>query len=459
MWCRWAFNLVFLYYLRSSNAGVRAGQVQKTMEIIGLELYCGIFRGPLYPMTLDDARSRGKECDTILAPSDVSMSILVNRSGELDNNNLQLSINAEITSLEISLNEVQLQQILILWDSLGTSQLRRKYGRYRPWCSPLSKKLKGWQKLWWHYAQESVLSDVRKRLKRTSWRYLGQRLSYRQKYVKLYKAKLYSLQQDQSIDENVLGELEQMEKELDIDDILSYRSAAECKLQELFLNSLAFNTSVNSSSVLLDRSNSDERLTGRSRGWLNWLSLGMLGAGGTDDSSQFSGVVSDEVIQDIYEATEFLPLNTSSVDAATDDQIYFCAIKFRINHISAMLCSMKCSKEIAQLVVSGSIIDCKLWDNSVTIVTIINSGEMFCPSSKKVLMLMKTSTNENNLKECEHPSLKVQVDASPNHEVELTVKGLLQPVEVTCDAEFLSNFMEFFGVFNSFESQHKRDVR
>ncbi|KAG7973516.1 hypothetical protein I3843_06G000300, partial [Carya illinoinensis] len=76
----------------------------------------------------------------------------------------------------ISLNEVQLQQILVLWDYLGTCRLREKYGRYRPWCSPLSKKLEGWQILWWHYAQESVLSDIRKKLKKTSWRYLGQRL-------------------------------------------------------------------------------------------------------------------------------------------------------------------------------------------------------------------------------------------------------------------------------------------
>lgn len=49
--------------------------------------------------------------------------------------------------------------------------------------------------------------------------------------------------------------------------------------------------------VLLDKSKNDENLSGKSRGWLNWLSLGMLGAGGTDDSSQFSGVVSDEVIK------------------------------------------------------------------------------------------------------------------------------------------------------------------
>lgn len=51
-----------------------------------------------------------------------------------------------------------------------------RYGRYRPRFSPLSRKPDGWQKLWWQYAQQSILSDVRKKLKKTSWRYLGQRL-------------------------------------------------------------------------------------------------------------------------------------------------------------------------------------------------------------------------------------------------------------------------------------------
>ena len=41
----------------------------------------------------------------------------------------------------------------------------------------------------------------------------------------------------------------------------------------------------------------DERPSNKPRGWLNWLSRGMLGAGGTDDSSQFSGVISDDVIK------------------------------------------------------------------------------------------------------------------------------------------------------------------
>ena len=54
---------------------------------------------------------------------------------------------------------------------------------------------------------------------------------------------------------------------------------------------------INGSSVAVEKSRSDDSSASKSRGWLNWLSLGVLGAGGTDDSSQFSGVVSDEVIK------------------------------------------------------------------------------------------------------------------------------------------------------------------
>lgn len=41
----------------------------------------------------------------------------------------------------------------------------------------------------------------------------------------------------------------------------------------------------------------DEQSAGTSRGWLNWLSLGMLGAGGTAESSSFAGVVSEDIIK------------------------------------------------------------------------------------------------------------------------------------------------------------------
>lgn len=54
---------------------------------------------------------------------------------------------------------------------------------------------------------------------------------------------------------------------------------------------------VSGASIVSEKSHNDERSSSRPRGWLNWLSRGMLGAGGTDDSSQFSGAVSDDVIK------------------------------------------------------------------------------------------------------------------------------------------------------------------
>lgn len=79
MQCQLVFNF-FTLYLRSLGAIVRGGQVNKTLEIIGLELYCGTFEGPIDLMTVDTARSEGKKCDSILAPFDVSMTLLVCKS-------------------------------------------------------------------------------------------------------------------------------------------------------------------------------------------------------------------------------------------------------------------------------------------------------------------------------------------------------------------------------------------
>ncbi|PIN06333.1 hypothetical protein CDL12_21112 [Handroanthus impetiginosus] len=113
---------------------------------------------------------------SILGPLNVSVSLSVNRSGKLLNDAPQYTINFELGCVATSMDDVQLQRILSLCDYMSLCQLREKYGRYRPSWIPLGKRLKGWQKAWWHYAQESVLSDVRRRLKKTSWKYFGERL-------------------------------------------------------------------------------------------------------------------------------------------------------------------------------------------------------------------------------------------------------------------------------------------
>ncbi|XP_031736163.1 uncharacterized protein LOC101204937 isoform X2 [Cucumis sativus] len=436
----------------------RGSQVNKLVEIIGLEIYCSC-QNTVDVEGCNEARGTKvstleEKSDFILAPCDAVLSLMVNRSGKLDNSTPQYSVKADLSSLVFTLNDVQLQQILNLWDYLSICRLRDKYGRFRPWCFPLSRKVKGWQMLWWHYAQQSVLLDVRKRLKKCSWRYLGQRLLYRRRYVEFYKKKLEFLHNDQSIDDHILKELEVLEKESDIEDILSYRSTAECELQHLF-GSLKPEMAMTGAQTTVEKSQVDDRAVGKPRGWLNWLSLGMLGAGGTEDSSQFSGVISDDVVKDIYKATKFHPSVFSNVSAADEGRICFCAIEFDIHHISATLMSKKYGQEIAKMIFIKTMVECKIWVESATINIVVNSIEMLNPLNQRVLIFLKMPLCEKGV-ETDAPSCSIQVDIKPKHEVNLSVKVMLNPLVVTYDSKFFLCLSEFFDELKSFESLHRR---
>ncbi|KAF8007492.1 hypothetical protein BT93_K1496 [Corymbia citriodora subsp. variegata] len=433
------------------------GQVHKVVEITGLEVYCNSSNGGLSfrenagdSQCLSNASCESNQFQPILAPLNVSVSLSVNRPGKLDIDTPQWSVWAEITSLVISLDDFQLQQILMLLDNLTICQLREQYGRYRPWSSPLQRKLKNWQKLWWHYAQESVLSDVRKKLRKTSWRYFGQRIRNRREYVSLYKKKLVFLRQEQSVDEQILQELEQMERASDTEDILSYRSVAERELQELLCEST--NNYVEPS---LEKSRNDERSSGRSRGWLNWLSRGMLGAGGTDDSGQFSGVVSDEVIKDIYEATEFHPPSLSNGDAIASDNMCRCKVKFLIHRISATLRTVKSGIDVAELLVDEASVEFTMWEESALAIAGIDTFRIIYPQDKNVVVQMRQVLLGESLQDADNPSCKIQVDISPKQEVALSIKVVIQPLTVVIDTEFFLDFIEFLDILGSFEFQHE----
>nr|XP_027100369.1 uncharacterized protein LOC113719357 isoform X2 [Coffea arabica] len=444
-----------------SSGKIRGGQVNKVIEVQGLESYCRTFQGTLDLMSMyggidskyqENSRPEGDKHVHMLSPLNVLVYLSVNRSGKLENDAPQYNVNVVLTNPVVSLDEVQLQQILTLCDYLSTCPMREKYGRYRPWWSPLGEKRKGWQIAWWHYAQESVLSDVRKQLRRTSWKYLGERMNQRRKYIHLYKTKLKCLQQDQAIEEDVLCELEEMERLSDIDDILSYRSAAEREIKDLLATSLS---SRGSNGANFDMSLEDERPSNKPRGWLNWLSRGMLGAGGTDDSSQFSGVISDDVIKDIYEATKFRPAPSMNEDAAKADEVFLSSIKFNIHQFTFTLQSVRLGRAIAHLMLDSVSTECKIWERYTGITATINAVQLFNPFNNQVILMTKINTKENELDI--EPSLSIQVEVLPRScEVSSSVKVNLQPIEVKCDTRFLMDNLEFFYIFGNFKFQQER---
>ncbi|XP_073129939.1 intermembrane lipid transfer protein VPS13 isoform X2 [Henckelia pumila] len=441
---------------------VKSGQVNKWIEIRGLELYCSTFQGnnDLSRQIVVDSKSNEGEkldahkCSSMLAPLNVSLSLSVKRSGKLLKDAPQYAINIELSSMAMSMNEVQMQQILSICDYLSLCRLREKYGRYRPWWFPLEKRLEGWQRAWWWYSQESVLSDIRKKLRKTSWKYFGERLNSRRKYVNLYKTKLKNLRHDEVIEVDVLHELEDLEKQTDIDDILNYRSVAERELEDFLVNSSSSH-GVNGGNI--DKSIGDDRSSNKSRGWLNWLSYGMLGAGGTDDSSQFSGVISDDVIKDIYEATKFYPASMLLGDVSLMDEVFFSSVKIYISEICTTLQSMELGRSIANLILEDISITAKVWEKSATITASINSAKMLNPLNSRVILSTKKVNYGDNVLEKQQPTLNIKVDRSPpTSDIDLLVKIILNPTELYCDSEFMKNIMEFFHVLQHLSFQQQR---
>ncbi|PIN06334.1 hypothetical protein CDL12_21113 [Handroanthus impetiginosus] len=233
-----------------------------------------------------------------------------------------------------------------------------------------------------------------------------------------------------------------MEKETDIDDILNYRSVAEHELEDFLVNPSSRYRSNDGNS---DKSVEDDRAPSKPRGWLNWLSYGMLGAGGTDDSNQFSGVISDDVIKDIYEATKFHPAPVLIGDSAAVDEVYFSSVKINIREIRTTFQSIKLGRAIADLTLEGISIEGKVWEKSAIITASVNSALMLNPFNSQVVLSTKK------------PALSVIIDLSPpSSDVNSSVKVILNPAELCCDSEFVKNIVDIIHALQHLSFQQQR---
>ncbi|KAL6005780.1 hypothetical protein ACLOJK_006353 [Asimina triloba] len=192
----------------------------------------------------------------------------------------------------------------------------------------------------------------------------------------------------------------------------------------------------------MDYHQSDERLTSRPRGWLNWLSLGMLGAGGTADSSQFSGVISDEIVKDIFEATEFHPANSSNggTGPTVEKKLFLSAICLNIREFSVTLSSKRYDRETACVTFNELSVECKLWEDSVLILSLINSVKMIGRCAENVILVAEKDVSEKRSPEHWKPFISGQIKMSRlDDDSELSIKVILSlnPLE-NLEARLLS---------------------
>ncbi|MQL79755.1 hypothetical protein Taro_012178 [Colocasia esculenta] len=114
---------------RSLYGKLKGSQVKKVLKISTFGIYCNLFEENA---KIDDAHIFSLCCDSkldpkrydyLINPFDLTVSLWMNRSGMFDTAP-QYSIMAELTSVVVLLNEIQLQQILSLWDHFAICSLR-----------------------------------------------------------------------------------------------------------------------------------------------------------------------------------------------------------------------------------------------------------------------------------------------------------------------------------------------
>ncbi|KAG0496669.1 hypothetical protein HPP92_001360 [Vanilla planifolia] len=398
-----------------------------------------------------------ENCNFFLHPFDVKLSLLANKSGKIGSA-LQYVVDINTTTLVISLTEIQLHQILSVLDYFSVCSLRERYGRFRPIQISLSKRHNGWQRFWWQYAQNAILADVRRKLWKSSWSYLGKRIIQRRTYAQLYRKKLELIQQEQVVSKDILLKLEEMDREYDLEDILSYRLLAEQKMQELSnANNPSKRTDCETSpSATHEKQQNDDRPSSSVRGWLNWLSLGMLGAGGTEDSSSFSGVISEEIIKDIYEATEFNLVVAVSEDSLRTENLLSSSVKLNICQIVATITN-KHEKKILLATLDGISAECQFRENSSTIHALIHLVNIINPFNHKVVLFPKQAMLDDSSSHQSLPFVDFHFSLQLSDQIfEPLIKVVLQPFEAIYDLEYFLEMWELFEGFLSFQFLHKR---
>uniref|UniRef100_A0A0E0LQM8 C2 domain-containing protein n=1 Tax=Oryza punctata TaxID=4537 RepID=A0A0E0LQM8_ORYPU len=388
-------------FAMSLMAMSRQDEVNKTVEISNVGIYCHHLDeqqgscdiGGLTETNFSFSHGLTHPRDTYLInPFNVTIFVLANKTGKLDGAP-RYNITVELTALILSIDEIQIQQILNLCDYFSICALRTKYGRYRPSQSSLSKRHKGWQRMWWHYAQRSVLAD------------------------------------------GLPSEI--------------------CQFLQNEIGAFAERTG---------SPRTDDQSAGAGQGWLKWLSRGMLGAGGTADTNSFADV-SDDIIKDIYEGTEFHPIS-SAENHLTKENRYSLFVRLSFSEILVSITSRqvlhtyitgtstKFGMKLVDAMFAGLGVECKIWDDSTTILAWLDSLEIINPlNENKVLLAEKCSTGDG----LGTPVISVQVDfPKSNHGPEASTRVVIQEFSAIYEPVFTYNLMHIYDLFSSFQFQHDR---
>uniref|UniRef100_A0A3Q2YAD3 Chorein N-terminal domain-containing protein n=1 Tax=Hippocampus comes TaxID=109280 RepID=A0A3Q2YAD3_HIPCM len=164
------------------------------------------------------------EALVILRPISAGAKLCMNPRSDLDFSSPKVDLMVNLSEVAIELNKPQYISILELLGSVDLMSRNLPYRKYRPDVFVHKNA-----NIWWNYAITSVLEvDVKPRLHMWSWPHIQQHRKLVKHYRELYKIKITSKKPS----EELLKELQEPEKTLDIFNITLARQQAEVEVSK-----------------------------------------------------------------------------------------------------------------------------------------------------------------------------------------------------------------------------------
>ncbi|KRT85331.1 hypothetical protein AMK59_1583, partial [Oryctes borbonicus] len=215
-------------------------KIHKIVDLEGLAVYWNCDSLMYNNLPYDDVVDRlSKEIPTcsaipedyryILGPISSSARVKLNPKPEYDVPEFSVPkaiANLEIQKLSIGLTKLQYRDIIAFGDSLDLMSKGIAYRKYRP--NVLSYK--GHYKEWWHFAYTCILeTQVRRVRNNWRWTYILNHRNMLRSYREAYQTRL----QNKKCPQAVLNKLVDLEKELDVLNIVLVRQKVQLELERL----------------------------------------------------------------------------------------------------------------------------------------------------------------------------------------------------------------------------------
>ncbi|XP_046738037.1 vacuolar protein sorting-associated protein 13 isoform X1 [Diprion similis] len=165
----------------------------------------------------------------LLGPINAKVKLKLNPKPETDGSNYTIPkvwMDAEMQKLKIGLTKLQYQTIMRLGEGLDRAQKAAPYRKYRPNLT----SYRGHYKEWWKFAYTCILEETIRRSKRNwDWSHMKQHRDTCRIYAKAYHAKLTN----KKIAQNIIDQLTECEKTLDIFNLVIIRQQIELEVERL----------------------------------------------------------------------------------------------------------------------------------------------------------------------------------------------------------------------------------